>query len=669
MRWLAVFFSLVIAASAQQMSGRPSPRDPVTPYDHYVEYRLKQLESGGVADTRINLRVETNTGQYATFYAPQSVTLASSSGVLRATTSPVARPLNAHPTVWFEPPANTETDPAFTNWLASDPLDPYLRTNHVGDAYIAGSYAVVGSGSMEYPVSELQPTSSGIVLGETGELLVTTMAGALVKRDSGGTWADTEVVLPPGFLEYGRSSFSGQALCASASGSNVYGCLYEDYVPGATSVVHSLEAGVWVDAGLTGRYTHVSCSAGGELLVAFSPLYAGLAYRTNAGSGWVVDAPLQWPVAVVPDGSGFLAYDPVLEQLMLVPASTGVPAQHPGSPEGEYLAVASSYDGSTLLAVVAPKSVYEYTTGGGWRELDPLVVFGHRVEGPLEELDDIGYASAFVSYDGLSAVVGVAFGMLDAISRRYSSEDWGPIVLNGGKLNSVDCMSWSPDLELMLYAPLSSRVWVLDYANAGRLLVPGSLILKGYMDVHSELVSNKTFRTLRRQISAENLLTPYAKFHHTNGADLVFANTTAWHDVTFDFAPTSENSLGITLNGDAKTIELGFDGHIQIDGCLRCKWNGANDTVAWLASRIVYSTDGWSTTNEARCLQSFISRERQESEVAMLPFNGSLTVSTNMQVRLQGRVSDTNLVLSLNEVFDNPAAASINLFAVGAEPQ
>ena len=118
-----------------------------------------------------------------------------------------------------------------------------------------------------------------------------------------------------------------------------------------------------------------------------------------------------------------------------------------------------------------------------------------------------------------------------------------------------------------------------------------------------------------------------------------------------------------------KIISFDFDGHMEVNGCLRADWTGSPATVVPIASRIVYSTDSWATTNEARCLQAYDVREKQEEEIGMLPYHGSLTVTTNMQIRLQGQVGNTNLVLQGWSGFDNPTAASINLFCVGAPPE
>lgn len=75
------------------------PVDPVTPYDHVVESRLLALEA---ASNRMSVRVMTNDDQFAVFSAPRGVTFASTSGALRATTSPTAKPANAYPIVWID---------------------------------------------------------------------------------------------------------------------------------------------------------------------------------------------------------------------------------------------------------------------------------------------------------------------------------------------------------------------------------------------------------------------------------------------------------------------------------------------------------------------------------------------------------------------------------------
>jgi hypothetical protein len=154
----------------------------------------------------------------------------------------------------------------------------------------------------------------------------------------------------------------------------------------------------------------------------------------------------------------------------------------------------------------------------------------------------------------------------------------------------------------------------------------------------------------------------YAK-HHLIDSN-VFLQVNTWQDIPFDFSPETENSLGILLQEDNKTISFDFNGHVQIDGCLRPTWIGNDNQGATLYSRIIWTTNNWENTNEARCLQSENSRVRQGGQGDTLMYKGSLTIYTNTQIRLQGRVTGLNLILQGHNVFDNPVAATINIFGV-----
>jgi hypothetical protein len=159
---------------------------------------------------------------------------------------------------------------------------------------------------------------------------------------------------------------------------------------------------------------------------------------------------------------------------------------------------------------------------------------------------------------------------------------------------------------------------------------------------------------------------PYAKYHLVESN--VFASADTWYTVPFDSAPASENSFGIRTNATGDTVLFDVEGHAQINGCLRPTWLGNNNQTATMYSRIIWSTNNWATTNEARCLQAENTRNRQGGEGDTLLYHGSLTVSPNTQIRLQARVTNTNLIIRGHTVFDNPVAATINILIAGAAP-
>ena len=182
--------------------------------------------------------------------------------------------------------------------------------------------------------------------------------------------------------------------------------------------------------------------------------------------------------------------------------------------------------------------------------------------------------------------------------------------------------------------------------------------------VYGNLILNGNTRTNWDEY-AYQVLTPYAKYHRTTTNAL--SATGVWETISFDLAPASENSFGISLSG-SNTISFAFNGHVQINGCLRPTWLGNPNFGATMYSRVTWTTNNWTTTNEARCLQGEISRVRGTGEGDTLSYEGSLTVSTNTQIRLQAKVTDTNLILGLHAEFDNPTAATINIYSTGAVP-
>jgi len=153
----------------------------------------------------------------------------------------------------------------------------------------------------------------------------------------------------------------------------------------------------------------------------------------------------------------------------------------------------------------------------------------------------------------------------------------------------------------------------------------------------------------------------YAKFHRV--ATFTLTTASLWTDVEWDTTVVSETS-GISLISPT-TIQLVDAAHYKITGCTRPRWTGDASTVALVASRIVYSTDGGSTWDEARCLQAISGREHRENEVGTLPYHGSISVPANAQVKLQVQVSNVSMLLAGWPGFDNPVAASIDIQAAG----
>ena len=161
---------------------------------------------------------------------------------------------------------------------------------------------------------------------------------------------------------------------------------------------------------------------------------------------------------------------------------------------------------------------------------------------------------------------------------------------------------------------------------------------------------------------AGGIYSAYAKYHRVATITLALANT--WTDVEWDFTPPDENSFGFTLLSSS-TVEVASASLVQINGCTRPRWTGAAATVATIASRVVYSTDAGVTWSEARCLQAVNGRENGENEVGTMHYMGSIRATAGTRVKLQVRVSDVRMLFAGWPTFDNPVAASINIFTSG----
>ena len=162
-------------------------------------------------------------------------------------------------------------------------------------------------------------------------------------------------------------------------------------------------------------------------------------------------------------------------------------------------------------------------------------------------------------------------------------------------------------------------------------------------------------------VDVSTLDTQYCKYHNTNSVTFTSANV--WSNMVFNFTPPNENSHGFALS--TNTITVDFDGLIEINGCARSYWTGGDNTEASLASRIVYSGDNWVTTNEARCLQAYWSRERKADDYQTAPYGGSLYVTNTLQIRLQVQVSNTSMRLEQAPLFDNPLSVTFNAWCIG----
>lgn len=151
---------------------------------------------------------------------------------------------------------------------------------------------------------------------------------------------------------------------------------------------------------------------------------------------------------------------------------------------------------------------------------------------------------------------------------------------------------------------------------------------------------------------------------HHRVADHVFSAADTWEDVVFDATPALENTGGTLIQSDGKTIQPKYSGMAQISGCIRPKWTGGTAGVALVAVRVVSSVDNGGTWTEHRCLQGLSSRNRQASEMGVVPLIGSIYITPSTIIKMQAQTSDIELQLVGWDGFDYPVSATINMFAV-----
>ncbi len=143
-----------------------------------------------------------------------------------------------------------------------------------------------------------------------------------------------------------------------------------------------------------------------------------------------------------------------------------------------------------------------------------------------------------------------------------------------------------------------------------------------------------------------------AQYHRLDSFTVSSADT--WVDIKLDTNIANEGTYGFKFNSDSTGIICTTQGIIRVQGCVHWIWSGATTTRVKLYTRVLI--DGV----EARCLQANSFKDRNADDYGTQPFTGTIYATYGSEIKLQVRVSNTNMYLKGDDVYDNPVAASIN---------
>jgi len=151
---------------------------------------------------------------------------------------------------------------------------------------------------------------------------------------------------------------------------------------------------------------------------------------------------------------------------------------------------------------------------------------------------------------------------------------------------------------------------------------------------------------------ASDLINGYiAQFHRID--TLASAGTNTWYTVQFDTMITSETTTGYTWGDDSTYFIVSFNGDTRVQGCGHWEWTGGGGSGGVYIRVMVNSV-------EARCLQANAVRTNQTSDNGIIPFIGTIDHSVGDTIRVQYKVSSTDMDFIGQSAFDNPVALSVN---------
>jgi len=159
------------------------------------------------------------------------------------------------------------------------------------------------------------------------------------------------------------------------------------------------------------------------------------------------------------------------------------------------------------------------------------------------------------------------------------------------------------------------------------------------------------------------------KTHRVADFSVPLADT--WTDVEFDLKINDECVGDVDyyhageVDEDTSIIVIADSDRIfHINGCTHPEFTGVGATSVVVASRIMFSYNQGVNWTEARCLQSNTELIRQASEVGTQHYLGTIKSDGETWLKLQVRVSDTDMIFSGWATFDNPVAITMTIATI-----
>jgi len=154
--------------------------------------------------------------------------------------------------------------------------------------------------------------------------------------------------------------------------------------------------------------------------------------------------------------------------------------------------------------------------------------------------------------------------------------------------------------------------------------------------------------TLKEWLDVSTLIAQYHRIDTLNIAN------TDWNLVPWDTLVASETTTGYTFNSDSTGFVTSFAGVVRVQGCVHFKNNGGASVVADVAVRALVNS------NEARCLQTLETLQKNAAKLKALVYVGTVAVSVGDTLKVQYRVENADVDLEASAWFDDPVVASVN---------
>lgn len=151
-----------------------------------------------------------------------------------------------------------------------------------------------------------------------------------------------------------------------------------------------------------------------------------------------------------------------------------------------------------------------------------------------------------------------------------------------------------------------------------------------------------------------------AQYHRIDSIGTTSADT--WVVVTFDTLIASESTTGYDFTDDSTYFLVDFSGVVRVQGCGHWKWQGAANQNVKIFIRVRVNS------SEARCLQANDTRGRQTTNDGILAYTGTIAVTSGDTIRVEYQVGSTDMDWVGDDVFDNPAAFSVNFEKISNTP-